>query len=313
MSAFLKAPFGELAPILAEIGYQPPPIRPGSKAPMLDGWQDDHPVQHWLPHVDSKGKVTNCAYWGTGILTAFCPAVDLDIRNKELVRALIALADEMIGPTAFRIGQPPKALLPFSTMAPLDKVTGRWFGLSGDDWRAASYSPHRVEILGDGQQFVAYAIHPGTRRPYRWARGEPMQSYLVDLPELTAGLARAYVAAAEYVMLEVGAVPLMRQEGRWRLDCPRPERPAAKRNAGATGDRSWQTWTAEALAKALDPGKASRTKDGWICKCPAHHGVGHRSLSITRSNGRLIVHCFGDCEFVEIARAINDAIGRPAA
>jgi hypothetical protein len=315
MSAFIKAPFGELAPYLADYGHHPVPIRPGGKAPMLDGWQDGHPVEHWLPHRDPvRGKVTDCATWGTGILSASCPSVDLDIRDRELVRALIALADEMIGPAPFRVGSPPKALLPFATSEPYDKVSGRWFGLPGDDWRDAGYTPHRVEVLAAGQQYCAYCRHPrGTF--YRWRRGEPMQGHRVDLPELTEALARAYVAAAETVALEVGAVPLRRQEGRWRLDSPQPERVASTPAYSEAGrvDRSWQSWTAETLAKRLDPGKASRTKDGWICKCPAHRGIGHRSLSIAESGGRLLVFCFGECSFSEIARAIADTIGRAAA
>jgi hypothetical protein len=37
VSAFTKASFGELAPFLAEAGYQPVPIKPGFKAPLLTG------------------------------------------------------------------------------------------------------------------------------------------------------------------------------------------------------------------------------------------------------------------------------------
>jgi hypothetical protein len=235
----MRAPFRELAPYLADYGYSVVPIKPGFKAPMLDDWQAGHSPAHWLPHRDAvTGKVTDCARWGTGLLTATTPAIDLDIRDRELVRALIALADEMIGGSPFRIGEPPKALLPFCTDAPFAKVAGRWFALSGEDWRSADYQPHRAEVLAAGQQAVAYAIHPGTARPYHWRRGEPMQSHRVDLPELSAELARAYVAAAEQVALDVGAVPLRRQEGRWRLDTPQPERAAAKRSVGLAADRS---------------------------------------------------------------------------
>ena len=35
--------------------------------------------------------------------------------------------------------------------------------------------PHKVEILGDGQQFVAYGVHPGHRPALRVARGRPAQ------------------------------------------------------------------------------------------------------------------------------------------
>ncbi len=29
--------------------------------------------------------------------------------------------------------------------------------------------PHRIEVLAQGQQFVAFAIHPGTKKPYQWS------------------------------------------------------------------------------------------------------------------------------------------------
>ena len=306
MSAFVRAPFGQVAPPLEAAGYQPVPIRPGGKAPMLDDWQAAHPVAHWLPR---------CASWGTGLLTATTPAIDIDVKDRELVRALLGLADDMLGGAPFRIGQPPKVLLPFATETPFDKISGRWFGLPGENWRAPDYTPHRIEVLGAGQQFVAYAIYPGTRRPYRWARGEPMQIYRVDLPELTAELAQAYVAAAELLVLELGAIPLRRHDKRWRPDLARPEPThVSDLVRSARGDRSWQSLEPERLAKLLDAKRAARTKGGWICTCPAHHGVGHRSLSITpREGGGSVVHCFADCTFAEIAREIAHIVGSAAA
>jgi hypothetical protein len=125
MGAFLKATFGEIASYLADYGYQPVPIRPGAKAPMIDDWQAGHPVDYYLPQ---------CADWGTGILTATCPAIDLDIRDRELVRILINLSGDMLGPSPFRIGAPPKALLPFSPAESFEKSAddgGRCQGMTG--------------------------------------------------------------------------------------------------------------------------------------------------------------------------------------
>ena len=142
MSEFTRAPYGQLAGYLEDYGYLPVPIRPGFKAPMIDDWQAGHPRSHYLPRYAS---------WGTGILTAACPAIDLDIRDRELVRVLIELAGDILGPTPFRVGSPPKALLPFSTGAPFDKISGRWWALPGENWRLDGYAPHRIEVLGNGQ------------------------------------------------------------------------------------------------------------------------------------------------------------------
>jgi hypothetical protein len=316
VSAFLKEPFGELAPFLADYGYQPVPIKPGFKAPLLDDWQAGHPVEHWLPR---------CASWGTGILTATCPAIDLDIRDREIVRALIRLADDMLGGAPFRIGSPPKALLAFSTKAPFEKLSGRWFALPGDDWRADPYVPHRIEVLGAGQQFLAYARHPrGTF--YRWARGEPMQAHLIDLPEIGQDRAQAFLRAAQGVIREAGATALVRRDKVWFPDPwapgdfgePEPTRDRRRSVSGERIDSDWQLLDPETLAKRIDAKHACRLKaGGWITACPAHipgEGSTHRSLSITpRAGGGSVVHCFAECSFVEIARAIGDVIGRAAA
>lgn len=307
MSAFIDAPFGELAPFLWDYGYQPVPIKPGGKAPMLPDWQCGHPPDHWLPR---------CHAWGTGVLAANCPAIDIDVADRALVRALVDLAARTLLAMPFRIGRPPKVLLPFATEEPFDKVASRWFALPGDDWRRDGYQPHRVEILGRGQQFVAYATHPGTGRPYRWGRGEPMQIHRDDLPELTEKGARAYVAAAEGVLLGAGGVPLRKAAGLWAPHLGHTEQPTSKRTARRWNDEGsdWRSLSAEAVARTIDPRGAHRTRNGWSCQCPAHRGAGHTSLGITEGrDGRLVVHCFAECAFAEIAAAIEAVLGRRAA
>jgi hypothetical protein len=80
-------------------------------------------------------------------------------------------------------------------------------------------------------------------------------------------------------------------------------------------DSSWQSLDPETLAKRIDPKHARRLKDGaWICSCPAHRSEGHRSLSITpRDGGGSVVHCFGGCDFLEVAREISNTVGSRAA
>jgi len=312
MSAFIAAPFAEVAPHLEATGYQPVPIKPRFKAPMLDDWQAGHPVEHYLPHRHPvTGKVTDCASWGTGLLTASCPAIDIDIRDRELVRVLIELADEMIGGSPFRIGQRPKVLLPFCAEMPFEKLASRWFALPGDDWRSPGYKPNRAEILAGGQQFVSYARHPDTRRLYRWGRGEPMQTYRIDLPELTADLAARFVAVVEDVLLAAGAIPVRQRDQLWQPDLGEPDPQPARSSSNGAADYSaaWRAWQPETLAKAIDKAASRLNSGGYVCKCPAHNGEGNRSLSITTGNdGRVLLHCFGGCEFSEIVKAIGERI-----
>jgi hypothetical protein len=311
MGAFLNAPFAEVAPWLHDNGYWVVPIKPGEKAPLIDDWQTPKSIDHYLP---------KCAGWGTGILTANCPAVDLDIRDRELVRVLLQLGAEMLGPSPFRVGAPPKALMPFSTAAPFDKISGRWFALPGDDWRADGYAGHRIEILGDGQQFLAYACHPrGTF--YRWRRGDPAELPLVALSQIDATQAQAFRWAAQGVIREVGAVPLVRRDKVWFPDAwapadfgePEPTTSRRHEKSGGRIDSSWQRLEPEDLAKRIDAKHARRLKDGgWITACPAHvagPGSTHRSLSITpRDGGGSVVHCFAECTFQEIAREISNLV-----
>jgi len=311
------APFDELAPYLADYGYRPVPIKPEFKAPMLDDWQAGHSPEHYLPHRDpTTGKVTDCRRWGTGILTASCPAIDLDIRDRELVRAMIELAADMLGPTPFRVGSPPKALLPFSTSKPFDKISGRWWALPGENFRAKGYSGHRIEVLGQGQQYVSYARHPSTKRPYRWRRGEPMDTMAIDLPEIDEASATAFLGAAQGILEDIGAVPIVKRQGQWSPDLAKPEQTTRRHEVSdGAADRSWQFLDPETLAKRIDPANARplRKDGGWICKCPAHPGEGNRSLSITkRDGGGSVTHCFAECSFVDVSAAISAIVGRPS-
>jgi hypothetical protein len=223
------------------------------------------------------------------------------------------LVDEVLGYAPFRIGAPPKALVPFSTAAPFDKISGRWWALPGENFRAPSYSPHRIEVLGQGQQFVSYAIHPGTKRPYRWRKGCPMTVLQVDLPEIDEAMARTFLAAAEQVLEDVGAIPLRKVAGAWRPDLGQPEQSESRRRYGRGETvRDWQLLDPEALAKRIDAKNARRLKNGgWITACPAHRSEGARSLSITpRDGGGSVVHCFAECSFADISSAISSTLGR---
>src|SRR5690606_1263030 len=56
---------------------------------------------------------------------------------------------------------------------------------------------HRVEVLGRGQQFVAYHVHPDTGRPYEWTDLLGGLEYVRadGLPVLTEAQVRAALAA----------------------------------------------------------------------------------------------------------------------
>jgi len=52
-------------------------------------------------------------------------------------------------------------------------------------------------------------------------------------------------------------------------------------------------------------GKATRTRGGWLCLCPAHDDH-HPSLSLSLSEeGTLLAHCYAGCSFPDILSAIR--------
>ena len=179
---------------LLRLGYNPVPITPGYKFPKgLTNWQtlpvDAPQINRWL----ANGRAND----GVGVLTCWTPAVDIDVYDEFAAAAMEDWVGRYIGIGPLRIGQYPKRLLVFRTDTPFTKVfSGLYVDQAGQE--------SKVEILGNGQQFVTHAIHPDTRRPYEWPEGD-----LVDYPrhsldpitqEQAISICRAFdEMAAQYV------------------------------------------------------------------------------------------------------------------
>ena len=102
--------------------------------------------------------------------------LDIDVPVPELAAEIETLAISMLGPTSLRrIGQAPKSLLAYRTIAPVAKMaTPELFLPDG--------TKLQVEILGAGQQFVAYGEHPDTGHEYVWPETGPDVVARADLP-----------------------------------------------------------------------------------------------------------------------------------
>jgi hypothetical protein len=161
--------FGEK---LIENGYNIVPIEAGMKGPVDDDWQKTVATKKLLDKWLESGRGSH----GIGILTKNLPAVDLDVPDEDFALELQAKAIELWGPSPVRIGNAPKRLLLYRTSTPFPKISSRTFI---DEWGDRC----KVEILCDGQQFVAYHIHKDTRRPYVWTTAEqPTTVEAADLP-----------------------------------------------------------------------------------------------------------------------------------
>ena len=109
--------------------------------------------------------------------TSTSPTARWRVRIEELAR-------ERLGDTpAVRIGRAPKRLLVYRTETP---------------FKGFKLSP--IEILCEGQQFVAFAIHPDTGRPYEWPEESLAEIDIGRLPAITEAQARAFAEEA-YALL----------------------------------------------------------------------------------------------------------------
>ena len=189
---------------IVDQGYRIVAIKPGTKAPTEKNWQrfgrqqDGADVEHFVRTTPD---------WGIGIPTAFHPAIDIDVRDPTLALELQELAVTMLGEAPVRIGALPKRLLLYRTDEPFAKIASRGFRLPSD---LPEGKPHQIEILGDGQQFVAYGLHPGTGRPYEWPDDSPLDIAADDLTPITVEQVRAYIEAAEALLIGAGGKPIAR-------------------------------------------------------------------------------------------------------
>jgi hypothetical protein len=90
---------------------------------------------------------------GIGIATGRVIGIDIDVlSDPHLAKRIEDLAREMLGDTpALRIGRAPKRLLVYRADQPFK-----------------GFKRPPIEVLGLGQQFVAYGLHPETGQPYDW-------------------------------------------------------------------------------------------------------------------------------------------------
>lgn len=179
MASYLE----QYGPALLGHGYAVTPIKPGSKAPLLRAW----PGIEATPDILS-GWIRDYPRAGVGVPTRYTPAVDIDVLDADITAKLLDWCNEHIGPTAARVGQRPKTLLVYRTDAPMSKMTSRTY----EDCLGRR---HHIEILGDGQQFVAYGTHPVTREPYHWVGAPSLhETPRSSLPTITEAQARDLIA-----------------------------------------------------------------------------------------------------------------------
>ena len=133
----------------------------------------------------------------TGILCRTTPVVDIDISQEAAARAIEDLAREHFeerGNILVRFGSAPKRAIFLRTDEPFRKITGSVIAADG--------SEQRIEFLADGQQAVAFGIHPETQQAYRWFGGEPGPTPREDLPYVRETDAQRFIDDAVNLLIK---------------------------------------------------------------------------------------------------------------
>src|SRR6516225_8708927 len=132
--------------------------------------------------IDSWGEMGT----GTGAVCSRTAGLDFDILDEEAVRICLELVRANFkGVILERTGLAPKILVPIYVPKPFKKIIKKLTAPDG--------SPHKIELLCDGQQFVVEGIHPDTQKPYTWRDGSLTDVSLMELPVVSEEDARAFI------------------------------------------------------------------------------------------------------------------------
>lgn len=176
---------------LVELGYTVLPIKPGTKRPDLKDWPNHATTVEDVRKWYSNGRAAH----GAGINARHTPAIDVDVLDEYVANAMSDAIDKIFPGIRLlaRTGLAPKFLIPFRSDEPFRKITSNVY--------TDGTNEHKVEILGDGQQWVAYHLHPDTGEPYIWFDGVDTSGISNvnhdDLPVLSLDAARLVVDAFE--------------------------------------------------------------------------------------------------------------------
>jgi AAA domain-containing protein/bifunctional DNA primase/polymerase-like protein len=191
-------------------GYTPLPCV--GKAPALSNWPkariDATQIRAWPMLFPTALNI--------GIRSRYNPAADIDVYDADLVhtieRALLKYLpqDKLI---LRRVGVAPKRLIPFCCLTPFPKCAIAFKSPDG--------KTHRVEVLADGQQYIAEGWHPDSGEPYGWM-GEKLSDVLpTKLPVLTQDIACKFLADVGAIVADKGWTITNRNDEKPKAEHPR--------------------------------------------------------------------------------------------
>ena len=173
---------------LKQNGYTMTPTN--GKRPFLDNWQRTGNDDNWV----TKYPRSNVGIvLGTQLI-----GIDIDIDNEDLANKVVKSAIKTFGIAPQRVGNAPKVLLLYRLVGSTSKRVVK-FELEGSE-------RPKVEVLANGQQFVAYGIHPDTGLDYVWnTHIEPINMCVESLPEVSVDGLHAWLLALVDKLEKYGA------------------------------------------------------------------------------------------------------------
>ena len=183
-----KECYSEYAPQLVQLGYEVTPCR--GKRPILGNWNRRPEIAQDFNQYSNANVGIICG--GRNNLVA----VDVDVTNPFASNEVQTLASEMLGMSPRRVGRAPKFLLNYRCNQKLRKIKSSIFEIDDEDCA--------IEILADGQQFVAFGIHPNTNESYLWPDDSLLDYEIMDLTAVASAQLTEFVAQAERVLANYG-------------------------------------------------------------------------------------------------------------
>lgn len=167
-------------------------------------------VPSWQTFVDQsedrvrsfKSHFSNIHHPGDGVVAERAPGLDIDVLDSTGIALCLAIVRNRfrkLGRIIFRVGRPPKSLVPF-------KLDGEPFGKLWVQFapRNGSEKGERLELLARGNFYATMSTHPGTGQPYKWFGGDPTTVRRDDLPPLDRAGAISIMADCAEALEKLG-------------------------------------------------------------------------------------------------------------
>jgi hypothetical protein len=186
----MSSRYANYGPALVDAGYDITPVT--GKRAYLPGWTSRPPeALNYNAHASAS----------IGVLTGGAHnlvAVDVDVLHSPTASQIEALIGDELGEAPRRIGNAPKSLFLFRCAEPFLKTRTGVYEIAGDD--------SAVEILGEGQQFVASGVHPDTHQLYRWPDDSLIDLSPADLTVVTAADLHTFLDRCRNILGRAGTL-----------------------------------------------------------------------------------------------------------